>query len=62
MVLRRYCDDIDECEENTDDCDELADCVNTEGSFECACTAVAYRDPETGRCVPYGTCSYMFVG
>ena len=29
--------DIDECETMTDDCDENADCINTEGSFECVC-------------------------
>ena len=32
-----YLADIDECETMMDDCDENADCINTEGSFECVC-------------------------
>lgn len=31
------CVDVDECEENTDACDEHASCANTEGSYECTC-------------------------
>jgi MYXO-CTERM domain-containing protein len=31
------CADIDECADNTDDCDALAVCTNTPGSFTCAC-------------------------
>lgn len=29
--------DIDECEEDTHNCDEDADCVNNPGSFACVC-------------------------
>ncbi len=31
------CVDIDECAEETDNCDEAAVCTNTEGSFTCEC-------------------------
>lgn len=29
------CDDVNECAEHTDNCQQL--CVNTEGSYECRC-------------------------
>ena len=29
--------DIDECAEDTDECDFHADCENTVGSYECTC-------------------------
>ena len=32
-----YLADIDECETMMDNCDENADCINTDGSFECVC-------------------------
>ena len=31
------CDDIDECHERTDECDENAYCINTIGTYECDC-------------------------
>ncbi len=31
------CKDIDECTENLNNCDENAECTNTEGSFSCKC-------------------------
>ena len=33
------CKDINECDENTDNCDTNAACSNTSGSFTCACNA-----------------------
>eukprot|EP00117_Sycon_ciliatum_P002421 scpid7190/ scgid3720/ Fibrillin-1 len=38
------CDDVDECSEGLHDCSPSADCVNTEGSYECIC-----RDGYTGN-------------
>ena len=29
--------DVDECSDNTNNCDSNADCTNTEGSYTCAC-------------------------
>ena len=29
--------DINECDQSTDNCDEDAECTNTEGSFQCTC-------------------------
>lgn len=29
--------DIDECAEDTDNCDDNARCINTPGSFQCVC-------------------------
>ena len=29
--------DINECEDDTDSCDENADCTNTDGSYTCSC-------------------------
>ncbi|HPM47584.1 MAG TPA: calcium-binding EGF-like domain-containing protein, partial [bacterium] len=43
------CRDIDECSDNTDNCDANADCKNTAGSFTCEC-----RDGYDGNGV---TCS-----
>ena len=48
-ILLQYCLfyyilDIDECKENTDDCDVNADCNNTPGSFTCTC-----KDGYTGN-------------
>ena len=31
------CLDVDECSEESDDCDSNADCTNTDGSFTCVC-------------------------
>ena len=33
----RSCNDINECLLGTDDCDELASCTNTAGSWTCKC-------------------------
>ena len=46
--------DIDECLNGTDDCDdeEVAECLNTIGSYTCSCregyTGNGYRDNCTG--------------
>ena len=29
--------DVDECETRVDECDEKANCTNTEGSYNCTC-------------------------
>ena len=31
------CDDINECHERIDECDENAFCINTVGTYECEC-------------------------
>ena len=31
------CIDIDECEDQTDECDFNAQCINTPGSYNCTC-------------------------
>ncbi|XP_078495862.1 sushi, von Willebrand factor type A, EGF and pentraxin domain-containing protein 1-like [Ciona intestinalis] len=31
------CQDINECQDDIDNCDEFAECTNTEGSFTCEC-------------------------
>ena len=35
--LMLFSADIDECETGSDNCDEKAQCTNTEGSFTCSC-------------------------
>ena len=44
--------DIDECKTNP--CQENAECVNTEGSYDCDCV-LGYR-PENGGCVDVNEC------
>ena len=31
------CEDVDECAENSDNCDANASCTNSAGTFSCAC-------------------------
>ena len=38
------CDDINECSNNNNTCDQLADCFNTDGSYECKCRQGSYGD------------------
>ena len=33
------CSDIDECQDQTDECDLHAQCINTSGSYNCTCLA-----------------------
>lgn len=39
IIIAHHCSllDVNECEEVLDNCDENADCENTQGSFECKC-------------------------
>ncbi|KAJ8036816.1 Fibrillin-1 [Holothuria leucospilota] len=39
-----YCQDIDECKQNSHGCSVYADCINYEGSFECQCMNGFYGD------------------
>ena len=36
------CSDIDECQDQTDQCDLHAQCINTSGSYNCTCLAGEY--------------------
>ena len=45
--------DVDECSEESDDCDSNADCTNTDGSFTCVC--------KTGWTGDGTTCSGLIV-
>ena len=51
-----YCDDIDECTENTHRCDNNADCGNTVGSYQCRCRIGFEGDGQecvdSNECVP----------
>lgn len=42
------CLDLDECTEQLDDCHPTAACMNTVGSFTCACPPGTVGDPKTG--------------
>ena len=48
------CTDIDECSSAENVCDENADCINTEASYECSCSQGFYG---TGRTCFLGSCS-----
>ena len=37
MTLHIKCVDIDECKLKLSNCAENAECINTEGSYECQC-------------------------
>ena len=36
--------DIDDCSDNSHDCDPLATCINSNGSFKCDCKEGYYGD------------------
>ena len=48
--------DIDECSEQTHDCDADAECTNTEGSFQCKCprTFCNTGTARQGECIRIG--------
>ena len=52
----KYCDDIDECTDDTHRCDNNADCGNTIGSYQCRCRigfeGDGYDCTDTNECVP----------
>lgn len=48
------CDDVDECADGSNDCDDNAECTNTPGSFECACSRGFVGDGTT--CEPAESC------
>ena len=48
------CADTDECSTDVHRCDKNADCVNTQGSYECYCRKNHYGD---GRVCLSGSCS-----
>ena len=41
-LIHLFIADVDECLLNFDECDENADCLNTNGSYDCSCRA-GYR-------------------
>ena len=49
MWLYSTITDIDECDLNIDDCDQL--CVNDLGSYHCECYAGYIRDYNSSSCV-----------
>ena len=51
-----YCDDFDECNDDTHRCDNNADCGNTVGSYQCRCrigfNGDGYECFDANECVP----------
>ncbi|XP_044741825.1 fibulin-2-like isoform X2 [Chrysoperla carnea] len=56
MDRRGYCIDINECYEETHDCDSNQDCYNTRGSYDCRCKIGFQLNPITGACVDINEC------
>lgn len=54
------CVDVDECSNNEHNCDEHADCSNTDGGFECICLTGYFGDGrncyDTNECTGNHTC------
>ena len=51
------CEDIDECEEQTDDCDANADCTNTIGAWNCTCMEGYEGSGTEGDCHDIDECA-----
>jgi len=49
MLYFSYLTDVDECLGNNGDCEQL--CVNSAGSFSCACRPGFYLASERKRCL-----------
>ena len=58
------CEDVDECLVGIDDCEGVAVCNNTQGSFTCECPAGYRRRPEDPptTCVDADECGARAVG
>ena len=38
LIIKVFISDVDECQNDTlNNCDDNADCIDTEGSFNCTC-------------------------
>ena len=55
---RQRCEDINECREGTARCGPNSECINTEGSYSCACLPGFIQSDLTKGCVPMpGLCA-----
>eukprot|EP00112_Aurelia_sp_Birch-Aquarium-sp1_P017304 Seg3995.1 transcript_id=Seg3995.1/GoldUCD/mRNA.D3Y31 product=Thrombospondin-4 protein_id=Seg3995.1/GoldUCD/D3Y31 len=54
---KQVCKDIDECKEGKDNCDKLAKCINTEGSYKCGECKTGYAKNAIGKCRRIKMCS-----
>lgn len=51
------CDDVDECAEGIDNCNDVSTCINTIGSFWCHCDQGFWiNGTDGGECVDYDEC------
>ena len=50
----RWCQDVDECENELHDCTNFSLCKNTVGSYECECQDGFTKTDE--KCVPLNGC------
>ena len=56
--------DLNECQENTHDCDNNATCTNMEGSFNCTCNNGYSGDGKScdGKCITSTLLLFCFCG